>query len=153
MGYHHFSFLIEQLLWCVLIFFLSVAVIFTSVYENWQVSMRIYKCLWEIDTSLWPIRSLCLLPLWSKYRLYHEVETDTEWYNQLITWATWPWQCICSKYSVSYKGSSAHQQLLWPLCCHGLNHICQGLHTMGLLLAFQDHTKELLWVASAIRLA
>ena len=60
-----------------------------------------------------------------KYRLYHEVEvstwfthrgcvnhvgTDTEWYNRLVPWATWPWQRIygLATIALAIKGSSAY---------------------------------------------
>ena len=64
------------------------------------------------------------------YRLYHEVEvstwfthrgpeargcvnhvgTDTEWYNRLVPWATWPWQRIYGLATIAsaIKGSSAY---------------------------------------------
>ena len=70
------------------------------------------------------------------YRLYHEVEvsmwfthqgseargveTDTEWYNRLVPWATWLWQRIYDIATIAFaiKGSSMYLATIQTIVDH-----------------------------------
>ena len=77
------------------------------------------------------------------YRLSHEVEvstwlthrgpeaqgcvthigTDTEWYNRLVPWATWPWQHIYGLATIAWsiKGSNVYLATVQTIVDHHLS--------------------------------
>ena len=89
-------------------------------------------CIMEVPLYVFASTNFCVFgPIRrNMYRLYHEVEvstwfihrgpeargcvnhvgTDTEWYNRLVPWATWPWQRIYDLATIvsAIKGSSTY---------------------------------------------
>ena len=47
----------------------------------------------------------------------NHIETDTKWYNWLVVWATWPWQCIyiLATIASAIKGWSAYLAMVWTI--------------------------------------
>ena len=58
-------------------------------YGTWISSHNMYRLYHEVEVSTWFTHQ------GQQARgCVNRVETDTEWYNWLIPWATWPWQRI-----------------------------------------------------------